>query len=72
MYTTLEVDIENGQISGADSINLPRKAHALLTLLRVPRTRRPNWSRIETQLGKLKLRENTVDWQRSVRSEWCS
>ena len=72
MYTTLEVDIENGQIKGAESMNLPRNAHALLTLIHIPCRKRPNWSRIESHLGKLKLRENTVEWQRNIRGEWRS
>jgi len=33
MYTTIEADIENGQITGSEVGELPRKAHILITVL---------------------------------------
>lgn len=33
MYTTIEADIENGQITGPEVGELPRKAHILITVL---------------------------------------
>jgi hypothetical protein len=35
MYTTIEADIENGVVCGADSSRLPAHAHVLITLLSV-------------------------------------
>ena len=70
MYTTIEADIENGLIKSSDIKELPSSAHVLITLLRTPLKRRPDWDVISSQIGKLRLREDTVEWQRRVRSEW--
>ena len=32
-YTTVEVELENGRVRPRDSVRLPAKAHALLTIL---------------------------------------
>lgn len=33
MYTTIEADIKNGQVLGAEAAKLPSQAHVLITLL---------------------------------------
>jgi len=71
MYTTIEADLENGVVRSNDSARLPAHAHVLITLIPPPSTRRhPDWSTIVSQLGKLALRRDTSQWQRSVREEW--
>lgn len=72
-YTTIEADIENGKIKSTDISKLPTTAHVLITLLDSSEnaaTQKPDWQIIKSQIGKLKLRKNTVEWQRSIRSEW--
>jgi len=70
MYTTIEADIHNGQITGPESRKLPVVAHVLITLLHTKSGKHPDWVAIKAQLGKLQLRDNTADWQRKIRSEW--
>jgi hypothetical protein len=71
MYTTIEADIDNGMICGRETSKLPTHAHVLITLLPSSLTnQKPNWATIEAQLGRLTLRKDTVQWQRSVREEW--
>jgi len=70
MYTTIEADIENGLIKSPDLKELPSTAHVLITLLRSPIKKRPDWSVIKAQIGKLTLKKDTVGWQRKIRSEW--
>ncbi len=36
MFTTIEADIDNGRITGAESGNLPKQAHVLITLIPHP------------------------------------
>jgi len=70
MYTTIEADIENGLIKSPDIKELPSSAHVLITLLRSPIKKSPDWNVIKSQIGKLTIRENTVEWQRRIRSDW--
>ena len=70
MYTTIEADIENGRISSPEIRKLPAVAHVLITLLNTQNMKRPDWTAIKAQFGKLQLRDNTADWQRKIRSEW--
>ena len=70
MYTTIEADIENGLLKGAEVGNLPAHAHVLITLLTESPKKHPDWTSIKAQIGKLKLRGNTADWQREIRSDW--
>lgn len=70
MYTTIEADIERGRVKSPELQKLPDVAHVLITWLGSSTLKTPNWSRIETQLGKLKLRDEPADWQRKIRSEW--
>ena len=72
-YTTIEADIENGKIKSTDISKLPPTAHVLITFLEPSDNaakQKPDWEIIKSQIGKLKLRKNTVEWQRSIRSEW--
>ena len=72
-YTTIETDIENGRIKSADIPKLPSEAHVLITLLEpsdTPVKQKPDWDVIKSQIGKLHLRKNSVEWQREIRSEW--
>ncbi len=70
MYKTIEADIHNGHITSAELAALPDRAHVLITLLDRPGNNIPDWSVIEGQIGKLRLRLNTEEWQRSQRGEW--
>ncbi len=71
MYTTIEADIENGIVCGQEMSKLPAHAHVLITLLPSSLTnQKPNWVTIAAQLGRLTLRKDTVQWQRSIREEW--
>ncbi len=70
MYKTIEADIENGRIKSSELTKLPQNAHVLITLLDAPEKKRPKWPVIQAQLGKLKLRSDSVEWQRKIRSEW--
>ena len=70
MYTTIEAEIENGQLKGSEVGKLPNHAHVLITLLTESPKKQPDWISIKSQLGKLGLRGDTVDWQRKIRSGW--
>lgn len=70
MYTTIEADIENGRISSPELRRLPAVAHVLITLLSRSSRTRPDWDFIKARLGKLKLREDSVEWQRKIRADW--
>jgi len=43
MYTTIEADIENGQIKGSETGRIPARAHVLITLLGAPSKQRPQF-----------------------------
>jgi hypothetical protein len=43
MYTTIEADIENGQIKGLEAGKLPSHAHVLITLLDSYAKKRPEF-----------------------------
>ena len=70
MYTTIEADIENGKITGPEVGKLPANAHVLITLLKQPDIKTPDWAVIKPLLGKLKLRCDSMKWQQDIRSEW--
>ncbi len=70
MYATIEADIKNGRVVGRETQALPSTAHVLITWLKQPVEKKPDWSTIQPLLGKLKLRCDSVKWQRKIRSEW--
>ena len=70
MYTTIEADIENGRVRSPEIQKLPAVAHVLITLLDRSSVKRPSWEVIKARIGKLELREDSVVWQRKIRSEW--
>jgi hypothetical protein len=70
MYTTIEADIENGVLMGAELDKLPRKAHVLITLLDSEDSTKTDWSMVEASCGALTLREDSVEWQCRIRDEW--
>ena len=71
MYTTIEADIDNGTIRSQEASKLPAHAHVLITLIPSSLTeKRPDWPTIASQLGRLTLRGDSSQWQRSVREEW--
>ena len=70
MYTTIEADIEPGRVRSSELQRLPSIAHVLITLLPSPVRKHADWDVIKAQIGKLRIRENTVGWQRKIRSEW--
>ncbi len=69
-YVTIEAYIPDGRIVPKDSIQLPERGRALVTLL--PDTpHRPNWETVEAAFGT--LRRPNLDgsaWQRDLREEW--
>jgi hypothetical protein len=68
MYTTIEADIENGQIKGPEAGKLPSHAHVLITLLgSLEKKGGYDFSAIA---GKLKWKGDAVKTQRELRDEW--
>jgi tRNA(fMet)-specific endonuclease VapC len=70
MYTTIEADIENGQVKGPEADKLPAHAHVLITLLRKAdgeQTVKYDFSEVA---GKLKWTGDAVMEQRNLRDEW--
>ena len=71
MYTTIEADIENGQLKGAEVGQLPARVHVLITLLDSlddePKSKVYDFSEMA---GKLKWRGDAVKIQRELRDEW--
>ena len=71
MYTTIEADIENGQIKGSEVGTLPSHAHVLITLLGSledkPKSGAYDFSELA---GKLKWQGDAVKAQRELRDEW--
>lgn len=71
MYTTIEADIENGQLKGAEVGKLPRDAHVLITLLSSPEESQKKGPYDFSELvGKLKWKGDIVKAQRDLRDEW--
>lgn len=73
MYTTIEADIEDGRIRGTEISRLPKTAHVLITLISPTEPRagqKPDWEKIKPMIGKLRLRTDTMEWQRKIRAEW--
>lgn len=71
MYTTIEADIENGQLKGSEVGKLPTHAHVLITLLD-PLGDKQNAGMYDFSelAGKLKWRGDAVKAQRELRDEW--
>ena len=68
MYTTIEADIENGQIRSSDLQKLPASAHVLITLLdERTKEKQYNFSQLS---GRLKWKGNAVEEQQKLRDEW--
>ncbi len=53
MYTTIEADIINGQVKGAEVKKLPARAHVLITLLSFPDKGRPSFGTCTSKKIKL-------------------
>ncbi|MEN8255392.1 MAG: hypothetical protein ABFR33_07980 [Verrucomicrobiota bacterium] len=71
MYTTIEADVENGQLKGAEVGKLPAHAHVLITLLGSLEDRQKGGAYDFSELaGKLKWRGDAVKVQRELRDEW--
>ena len=70
MYATIEADILDGVVVSKEAARLPPNAHVLITFIDEPQRGTPDWEKIQGQLGKLKLRVDTFEWQRHLRSEW--
>jgi hypothetical protein len=67
----IEADIKNGRITGPESWKLPAAAHVLIIIPRIEqKQKQPDWDAIKAQFGKLKLRGDTVRWQKKIRAEW--
>ncbi len=71
MYTTIEADIENGQLKGAEIGKLPSHAHVLITLLDSQEEQQGKGMYDFSELaGKLKWKGDAVKAQRNLRDEW--
>lgn len=69
MYATLEAHVVDGVIQLDESCPLPRKGRALVVLL-PDKDDREGWSAVRKDAGWLKLHEDPVKWQKSIRDEW--
>ena len=71
MYTTIEADIENGQLKGAEIGKLPRHAHVLITLLDSREEKQEKGAYDFSEFaGKLTWKGDAVKVQRNLRDEW--
>ena len=71
MYTTIEAEIENGQIKDSEVGELPSHAHVLITLLDPLGGKKDAGTYDFSELaGKLKWRGDAVKAQRELRDEW--
>ena len=71
MYTTIEADIENGRLKGAEVGKLPAHAHVLITWLGSLEEKQKKGAYDFSELaGKLKWSGNAVKAQRELRDEW--
>ncbi|NLX25869.1 MAG: hypothetical protein GXY61_07915 [Lentisphaerae bacterium] len=70
MYTTIEADIENGQVKGPEANKLPVRAHVLITFLRKPDEAQSIKYDFSEVAGKLKWTGDAVMEQRNLRDEW--
>ncbi len=68
MYTTIEADIENGQIKSAELQKLPSVAHVLITWIQSQSEKKS--TDFSELAGKLKWTGNAVKEQRKLRDEW--
>ncbi|AKJ65538.1 hypothetical protein [Kiritimatiella glycovorans] len=68
MYTTIEADIENGQVKSPEIQKLPSVAHVLITLL-TPSGDKGSYD-FSSLSGRLKWSGNAVEEQRKLRDEW--
>ena len=59
MYTTIEAEIENGQVIGAEALELPEHAHVLITLLSEQPRVVPEQGSVGTLRGALKKFANS-------------
>ena len=66
MYTTIEADIENGQIKSPEIEKLPAKAHVLITLLGSGE-KKYDFSAVS---GQLRWNGDALEVQREIRDEW--
>ncbi len=71
MYTTIEADMENGQLKGAEVGTLPAHAHVLITLLEsLEDKQKGRGYDFSEWAGKLTWRGDAVKAQRELRDEW--
>jgi len=70
MYTTIEADLENGQLKGVDLKQLPSHAHVLITLLTTPTKKQTNKYNFSDIAGKLQWQGDALKVQRELRNEW--
>ncbi len=68
MYTTIEADIENGQIKSPEIQKLPATGHVLITLL--PSKEEKKCYDFSSVAGQLKWSGDAVKEQRILRDEW--
>ena len=71
MYTTIEADLENGQLKGVEVGKLPRYGHVLITLLSsLEENQKERTYDFSELAGKLKWKGDAVKAQRDLRDEW--
>jgi hypothetical protein len=69
-YVTIEAEIAGGRIVPKESVQLPERGRALVTLL-PDAPRRTNWETVEAAIGSLHRPDlDSAAWEREGRAEW--
>lgn len=66
---TIEAKIKNGKIIPLEPDKLPRSGRLLLTILPEV-SKKPDWRRIKTMLGRLETETDPGEWQSKLRDDW--
>ena len=70
-YNTIEAVVREGKIYPVEPEKLPREGKLLLIVLNEENIQ-ADPERIRNLVGSLKMDIDSVQWQRSIRSEWDS
>ncbi len=68
-YTTIKARIDHGTLIPLEPELLPQEGSAMVVVLD-EESRKSDWDVIKSCLGHLEIREDPVQWQKKVRSEW--
>ena len=69
MYSTVEARLDHGRIITDEPRQLPETGRILVVVME-PDVQEVDWEKVRAACGKLKIREDTVIWQRRLRDEW--